>query len=81
MVSLVDSMGKLHLSSSALGAADDRDDAEDEANRGYGPPEPCQVDTVTVVIVSANTVVAASAAASATIIVCIAGRANVVAAQ
>ena len=64
MMSLVDSSGKLHLSSSALGAADDRDEAHDEANGGQGPPEPCEgvVIIITCVGIIAISIIATPAA-------------------
>ena len=55
VVGFVDGVGKLHLSSSALGAADDGDDAEDEADGGQSPPEPGEgVVIVTITIVDAD---------------------------
>ena len=46
MVSLMDRVSELHLSSSALGTDDHGDNAQDKADGSQGPPEPGEVDIV-----------------------------------
>ena len=73
---IVNGVGKLHLSSPALDAADDGDDAEDEADGGQSPPEPGEgVVIVTITIKCADASVVGSAATGFTFCVQVAARA------
>ena len=77
VVGFVDGVGKLHLSSSALGAADDGDDTEDEADGGQSPPEPGEgvLIVVTPFLICAGARIGSSAATGFTFCIQVASRA------
>ena len=69
VVSRVEGMSQLHLSSSPLSAEDHRDEAQNKANRCQGPPKPGKIHIVTPAVVLASSAISRAAARVAVVVV------------